>query len=209
MTLLEQLLAKLGLPAGTTEAAALSAVAAQGDKLTAVGTALKLDARTADVPTITAALSAATTGQAVAVALGAALQLPADAVADPAKATAAAVDLAARAATAGGGDTATQAIAALSAQVAQLTQANAQRELDEVIAGAKAAGKLVPAMEPWARTQTAAALSAFLANAPVIAPTQATAQGTTAINPAAGTAALGADANTIASQLGLAAADLA
>jgi phage I-like protein len=66
----------------------------------------------------------------------------------------------------------------------------------------------VPAMEPWARTQSAAALSAFLANAPVIAPTQASAQGQHAHNPAAGAAALGAEATTIASQLGLAAADL-
>jgi phage I-like protein len=209
MTLLEQLIAKLGLPAGTTEAAALSAVATQHDKLNAVGTALGVDAAKADAPTITAALSAATNGQAVAVALGAALQLPADALATPATATSAAVALAAKAATAGGADAATQAIAGLSAQVAQLSAANAQRELDEVIATAKGAGKLVPAMEPWARTQSAAALSAFLANAPVIAPTQASAQGLHAANPAAGAAALGADATSIASQLGLASTDLA
>lgn len=209
MTLLEQLIAKLGLPAGTTEAAALGAVATLGDKLNAVGTALGLDAAKADAPALTAALSAATNGQAVAVALGAALQLPADALATPASATTAGVALAAKAAAAGGADAATQAIAGLSAQVAALSAANAQRELDEVIAGAKSAGKLVPAMEPWARTQSAAALSAFLANAPVIAPTGASTQGQHAANPAGGTAALGADATHIASQLGLAAADLA
>lgn len=209
MTLLEQLIAKLGLPAGTTEAAALAAVATLGDKLNAVGTALGLDAAKADAPALTAALSAATNGQAVAVALGAALQLPADALANPASATTAGVALAAKAAASGGADAATQAIAGLSAQVAALSAANAQRELDEVIAGAKSAGKLVPAMEPWARTQTAAALSAFLANAPVIAPTGVSTQGQHAANPAAGTAALGADATAIASQLGLAAADLA
>lgn len=208
MTLLEQLIAKLGLPTGTTEAAALSAVATLGDKLNAVGTALGVDAAKADTPTIVAALSAATNGQAVAAALGAALQLPADALATPASATTAGVALAAKAVSAGGADAAAQAIAGLSAQVAALSATNAQRELDEVIATAKGAGKLVPAMEPWARTQTAAALSAFLANAPVIAPTQAAAQGQRAINPAEGAAALSADTDTIAAQLGLQAADL-
>lgn len=209
MTLLEQLIAKLGLPAGTTEAAALSAVATQHDKLNAMGTVLGVDAAKADTPALTAALSAATNGQAVAVALGAALQLPADALATPAQATNAAVALAAKAAAAGGADAATQAIAALSAQVAQLSAANTQRELDEVIARAKGEGKLVPAMEVWARAQSVASLSAFLATQPVIAPTHATAQGQHAANPAAGAAALGADATSIASQLGLAATDLA
>lgn len=209
MTLLEQLIAKLGLPAGTTEATALSAVATLGDKLNAVGTALGLNASQVDAPAIAAALSAATNGQAVAVALGAALQLPADALATPAAATTAAVALAAKAVAAGGADAAAQAIAGLSAQVAALSATNAQRELDEVIVTAKGAGKLVPAMEPWARTQSATALSAFLANAPVIAPTQATAQGHHAANPAAGTAALGTDATEIAKQLGLSVTDLA
>lgn len=207
MTLLQQLVAKLGLPADTTDAAALSAVTTLHEKVNAVGTALKLDAK-ADVSAINAALSAATTGQAVAAALGAALQLPTDVTSDPAKATAAAVELAAKATGSGSADASSQAIASLSAQVAQLTAANTDRQLSELVDGAKRVGKLTPAMESWAKGLGVAGLSAYLQTAPVIAPTQATAQGQGAADPATSVAALGADASSIANQLGLKPTDL-
>lgn len=209
VTLLEQLIAKLGLPSGTTEAVALSAVATQADKLKAVGTALNIDPATTDVPAIAAALSAATTGQAVAVALGAALQLPAEAMADPAKATAVAVDLSAKAMASGAPDAAQKAIAALSSQVATLQAAQATRDVDGLIERGQADGKLVPALVPWAKGLGVAGLSAFLKDAPVIAPTHSSAQGNTAHDPAAGSAALGADAAAIAAQLGVDVASLA
>lgn len=208
VNLLEQLIAKGVLPAGTTEANALAALASQHTKLSAACSALKLDPATADASAITAALGAATTGQAVAAALGAALSLPADAVADPAKATAVAVSLAAKAATAGGADASAQAIAALSAQVAQINADNTTRQLNELVDGAKHDGKLTPAMEAWARGLGVAGLSAYLQNAPVIAPTQSASQGSGAHNPAAAAAVLSADAKSIAAQLGLAESDL-
>ena len=133
VTLLEQLIAKGYLPAGTTEATALSALAGQHDKLKAVGTALSVDTSTADAATITAALSAATTGQAVAVALGAALQLPADAMADPAKAIAAVVDLSTKAVASSAPDAAQKAIAALSLQVSTLQASQTARDVDSLI----------------------------------------------------------------------------
>lgn len=209
VTLLEQLIAKLGLPSGTTEAVALSAVVTQADKLKAVGSALNIDPATADVPAITAALSAATTGQAVAVALGAALQLPAEAMADPAKATAVAVDLSAKVMASGTPDAAVRAVAELSSQVAALTKAQVNRDLDALVDRGLAEGKLVPATVPLLKGLGVAGLSSYLQTAPVIAPTQGSAQGNTAHDPASSSAALSADAAAIASQLGVDVASLA
>lgn len=209
VTLLEQLIAKGVLPAGTTEANALTALIAQHSKLSAACSAINLDPATVDASAITAALSAATTGQAVAVALGAALQLSAEAMADPAKATAVAVDLSAKAMASGAPDAAQKAIVALSSQVATLQAAQATRDVDGLIERGQADGKLVPALVPWAKGLGVAGLSAFLKDAPVIAPTQSSAQGNDAHNPAAVSAALGADAAAIAAQLGVDVASLA
>jgi phage I-like protein len=181
VSLLEQLIARLGLPAGTTEAAAL------------------------------AALDGTRTGQQVAAAMGAALQLPADVLSDAGKAAAAAAELHAKAtapAPAASGTEANQAIAALSSEVAALKLAQQTRDVDALIDSARAAGKLVPSMEPWARTMGVAQLSAYLQAAPVIAPPQSGAQGLAGVQPPASGAALGADAASIAAQLGLAATDL-
>ena len=142
-----------------SEAVALSAVVTQADKLKAVGSALNIDPATADVPAITAALSAATTGQAVAVALGAALQLPAEAMADPAKATAVAVDLSAKVMASGTPDAAVRAVAELSSQVAALTKAQVNRDLDALVDRGLAEGKLVPATVPLLKGLGVAGLS--------------------------------------------------
>lgn len=63
--------------------------------------------------------------------------------------------------------------AALQAQLATLTAKTAAAELDQVIAGARSAGKISPALEGWARAYGAkdlAGLTAYLQQAPVIVP---------------------------------------
>jgi phage I-like protein len=62
-------------------------------------------------------------------------------------------------------------VPALTAKVADLQKQAAGDKLEQLIAKGKADGKLAPAMEAWAKTQTAEALSAFLEVAPKVAPT--------------------------------------
>jgi phage I-like protein len=66
-------------------------------------------------------------------------------------------------------DAATEAIAALQAQVAALAKSTNKSEMDKLIAAAKAEGKLIPALETWARKQTPEQLQAYLDDAPQIA----------------------------------------
>jgi phage I-like protein len=163
MKLLAALAALLALPASATEDDAITAV-----------TALKADANTPTKAAIcaacplmpdnkgskTAAMSGEITkalglkdGADVTAALGAITALKA-AVTDPTTAT---------------------TIAALQGQLATLTQAAAEREVNEVVQAALSAGKLVPAQKDWATRQGKAdlgMLKAYVDSAPVIAKLQ-------------------------------------
>jgi phage I-like protein len=59
-------------------------------------------------------------------------------------------------------------VAALSAKVAELESAKLSTERDGLIDQGKKDGKLPPALEPWARTQSAESLKAFLSVAPKV-----------------------------------------
>lgn len=145
MNLLEQLLLLLGLAAGTTEAAALSAVAA-----------LKAQAETP--PAKPAPVSAA-----IAEALG----VPASA--DEAAALSALAALKQPA----GGDASVQVIAALQAQVAALSARAVEDEVSQLVARAIADRKLMPVQKQWATElgrKDIAGLKAFIASAPQILP---------------------------------------
>lgn len=62
-------------------------------------------------------------------------------------------------------------VAALSAKVTELETAKLSGERDGLIEQGKKDGKLPPALEPWAKTQTSESLKAFLSAAPtVVAP---------------------------------------
>lgn len=216
MNLLQQLLARLGLQPTATESDALAALSAQlgaaataKATVTAVAAALGADPATATADTLTAGIALARQGQAVAAALGASLSLEATVLADPAKAGVAAAALAARAAGNTGADAGTlQAMAALQAQVAELQGHVTTQTRNDLVAQGLAAGKLVPAQEAWARGLAPAALSAYLAHAPVIAPPASASQGQHALNAPASAAALGADVDAIAKGFGMTAAEL-
>ncbi|SDM57160.1 Mu-like prophage I protein [Oryzisolibacter propanilivorax] len=143
--LLKALLAALGLPESTTEDAAIAA-------LTALGPLQPLQARAG-----------------VASAACAALQLPADAT--PEAVTAAATSL--RAAPA---DPArfvpVEAVSALQGQIAALTARQHEADVHALIQPALADGRLLPALEGWARElgkKDVAALTAYLDSAQPIA----------------------------------------
>lgn len=144
VNLLQQLLAKLGLAADTTEAAALSAV----ESLQAAATAAK--ARPAVPAAIATALGVdAAATETVALSAIEALRKPAT------------VDA-----------TTLSTITALQGQIAALTAAQNERDLQQVITDAVAAGKLLPAQIEWATAmgkKDIAALNAFVASAPVVA----------------------------------------
>ncbi|KAB2906020.1 MAG: hypothetical protein F9K35_01265 [Burkholderiaceae bacterium] len=146
--LLKALLAALGLPESTTEEAATAA-------LTALGPLKALQAR-ANVAT------AACT----------ALQLPAEATADVV--TAACSSL--RTAHAGAPDPAKwvpiESVTALQGQIAALTARQQTADVDALVQPALADGRLLPAMEAWARDlgkKDLAALTSYLAAAQPIA----------------------------------------
>ena len=144
--LLKALLAALGLPESTTEAAAMAA-------LSAIGPLQPLQARAG-----------------VATAACTALRLPADATADAVTAACASL------AQAGEPDPArfvpVQAVQQLQTQIAALTARQQEADVAALIAPALADGRLLPAMESWARDlgkKDVAALTAFLATAQPIA----------------------------------------
>lgn len=60
--------------------------------------------------------------------------------------------------------------AALSARVAEMEAEASAAKLEELIKLGKSDGKLVPAQEAWARSQSPAALEAFLSSAPRVVP---------------------------------------
>lgn len=144
--LLKALLAALGLPESTTEAAAMAA-------LSAIGPLQPLQARAG-----------------VATAACTALRLPQDATADAVTAACASL------AQAGEPDPArfvpVQAVQQLQTQIAALTARQQEADVAALIAPALADGRLLPAMESWARDlgkKDVAALTAFLATAQPIA----------------------------------------
>lgn len=144
MTILAALLIAAGLPAGTTEADALSAVSA-----------------------LKATADAAMTRPAVPTALAGLLGIAP--TADEAAALAAVTALQGSAAT--GLASAMQQVAALQGQVAALSQAQAEGEITTLVDGAIAAGKFVPAFRDELLKlgrSNKAALSGMLTAAPVI-----------------------------------------
>lgn len=152
--LLAALLAAFGLPESTTETQAIAA-------LTALGPLKPLQARAA-----------------VATAACTALQLPADAT--PEAVTAACTTL--RTAPAGAPDPAkyvpVESVTALQGQIAALTARQVEADVEAQIAPALADGRLLPALEKWARDlgkKDIAALTAYLSAAkpiPALAGTQ-------------------------------------
>jgi phage I-like protein len=109
----------------------------------------------------------ATTRHASLTALHGALGVPADA--DTTKATSAVATLKAQAVT--GDDTTKNAMAALQAQVAELSNKEKTREITSLVDAALSAGKLLPAQKDWAinlgKTDVAQ-LSAYLKDAPAV-----------------------------------------
>jgi phage I-like protein len=97
-------------------------------------------------------------------ALHGALGLPADA--DAAKATTAVAALKAQA---GNDATTTAAMLALQTQVATLTAANNQRELQALVDQALAEGKLLPAQKDWAMNKGLAFVQDYIKDAPAVA----------------------------------------
>lgn len=182
LTLLQSLLAALGLPATTTEEAALTAVAA-----------VKVKADKADQAPAVAPLSAA-----VATALGV------DAKADEKAVLAGIAALRASPAT----DATTLAtIQALQAQVAALSAQTAEREVAGLVDAAIKDGKLLPAQKEWAINlgkTNVAQLSAFIKDAPVVAAGLGATQ-TGGQDPGAGaaTAGLSGAESTVLAAMGL------
>lgn len=178
--LLKALAEALGLPETTTEEAATAA-------LTAIGPLQALQARAG-----------------VATAACTALQLPADASADAI--TAACTSL--RAAQA---DPArfvpVEAVAALQGQIAALTARQQAADVDALLKPALADGRLLPAMEGWARElgkSNVAALTAYLAAAqPIAALTGTQTQGLPPSGTAKGDAQLSADELAVCTAMGL------
>lgn len=177
MNLLQLLIAALGLKAEATETEALSAIAA-------------LKNRAEAQPAIPQALAAA-------------LEIKADAPVDTAVASIAALKTRA----AGGEQSTVATIAALQAQVAQLTASRHGEQVEQLVSQALKDGKLVPATVEWARNlgkADLAALQGFLAAAPALS--VATPQ-TGGQPPAGQQAALSAEEQQVCTLLGLSADD--
>jgi phage I-like protein len=175
VTLLEQLIAALGLKAGTTDAEALSAVIALR---TAAGKP--------------AALSGAITG---------ALSLAA--TADEATALAAIQTLKTQAT--GADATTATTIAALQGQLATLMAQTAEREVNEVVQAALSAGKLLPAQKEWATSvgkKDLGLLKLYVAGAPTMASLQSQTGGK-APEGAGGAAALTTEAREALALMGV------
>lgn len=150
MTLLQLLLASLGLPATTDEKGAMAA-------LTAVGSIKTLQAKAAASDNATQVASAACT----------ALNLPADA-----KAEAVTAALTAVAKPDPAKFVPVETVTAMQTQLAALTAKQIDAEIDAAINPALEDGRLLPAQEPWARElgkTNMAALTSFLATTQPIA----------------------------------------
>ena len=179
MDLLQQLIAKLGLPAGTTAEAALGAVLTLQTNAAASAGAQQLSAE-----------------------LGAALGLGASASIDSIKTAVAALKAAPAA---GSADSSLAVIAHMQAQIAALSAQQTASQAEQVVSDALSAGKLLPVQRTWALElgkKDMAALSAFVAAAPVIAPT-ASAHGGAAAADTASADGLTAGQRVIAAQLGM------
>lgn len=189
MTLLQQLLASLGLSATTDEKAAMAA-------LTAVGSIKDLQAKAAATDSALLAATAACS----------ALHLPVDA--KPEVITAACSALR----TAGNPDPAKfvpiETVTVMQGQLAALTAKQLNGEIDAAIQSALADGRLQPAMEPWARElgkTNMAALTSYIATAqPIAALTSTQTQGKApgAVTTGA-TVALTADEVAVCTAMGL------
>ena len=198
MTKLEQALAKLlgrsSVALAATDAAATeeiaSAIEKLGKLLAAAREGLRLPADAAP-DAVTSALAAALEK------LGAtdellgkikhALGLPADASADAVEGAVAGVK------------SGSEQTAALSARLRKLEDEKEADAVEKLIARGKAEGKLTEAQaSDWAKSQTSAALAAFLKTAPVVVPLE-----TLSEKPERPAAALSANAKTIFQNLGL------
>lgn len=206
--LLKALLAALGLPETATEAqgtaamAALQAQAATGTAaLAAVATACQVDAATLkDSAAITAALSAHATALTDRVKTETTTSVTAALAAKPgAGGSGGGVG--------GGADAGTlQMVAALQAQVVALQATLDGDKVTTLVDDALKARKLLPVQRQWAidlGKKDMAALSAFVAAAPVLAPGAADSQAAGAAGGGTGVAALSADQKAIAAQLGI------
>jgi ATP-dependent protease ClpP protease subunit len=89
-------------------------------------------------------------------------------------------------------------IPALSAKVTDLEKKLAGDKLEQLIAKGKTDGKLAPAMEAWAKTQSIEALTAYLEVAPKVAPTARVDE-----RPSAGATAVAGPVADIAAQCGV------
>lgn len=198
MTKLEQALAKLlgrsSVALAATDAAATEEIASALEKLgkllAAAREGLRLPADAAP-DAVTSALAAALEK------LGAtdellgkikqALGLPADASADAVEGAVAGVK------------SGSEQTAALSARLRKLEDEKEADAVEKLIARGKAEGKLTEAQaSDWAKSQTSAALAAFLKTAPVVVPLE-----TLSEKPERPAAALSANAKTIFQNLGL------
>lgn len=104
------------------------------------------------------------------------------------------------------------ALATLTAQVAELNKRDNERKLDDAIAAAKRAGKLTSALEPWARELGArdmAALTAYFDKVQPLAALQGMQTDGKEPEGESGTASLTAEEKYAADQLGLSHEDYA
>ena len=178
--LLKALLAALGLPETTTEEAATAALTALGP----------LQARAA-----------------VATAACTALQLPADATAEAVTAACTSLRTAAPAAPDPAKFVPIESVTALQSQVAALTARQQEADVDALVKPALADGRLLPAMETWARDlgkKDVAALTSFLGAAqPIAALTATQTGGKPPTGLAKGDAQLSADELAVCTAMGL------
>ena len=181
--LLKALLAALGLPESTTEEAATAA-------LTALGPLQPLQARAG-----------------VATAACTALQLPADATAEAVTAAATRLRATAPATPDPAKFVPVETVTALQGQIAALTARQQDADVDALVKPALADGRLLPAMEKWARDlgkTDVAALTAYLGAAqPIAALTATQTKGIPPTGLAKGDAQLSADELAVCTAMGL------
>lgn len=181
--LLKALLAALGLPESTTEEAATAA-------LTALGPLQPLQARAG-----------------VATAACTALQLPADATAEAVTAACTSLRKPAPATPDPAKFVPIESVTALQGQIAALTARQQEADVDALVKPALADGRLLPAMEKWARDlgkTDVAALTAYLGTAqPIAALTATQTKGIPPSGLAKGDAQLSADELAVCTAMGL------
>jgi phage I-like protein len=162
VTLIEQLIATLGLKAGACETDALSAIAA-----------LKSDANTPTKAAICASCPLMTDNKGSKAAAMSAQITTALGLKDGADVTAALAAITTLQTQAQGTDATTATtIAALQSQLATLTTAAAEAKVDEVVQAALSAGKLLPAQKAWATDlgkRDLTLLQGYVAGAPSVA----------------------------------------